>query len=354
MATMGERTSPPAVTSRRMALARCDERDDCWARICATGGAGVWAGLPVLARAGIWPMGGIELLFVFAPLVVVPLGMALGRGMEFSSPARRAGENSSPWAIDRIVARLQPVAAVTAVIAVLLPPGHRAGWFGGTWLFLCLLVAVPAVAGSISAMASGRVPRIWEWALLMAKIDLGVGGACFLASRLGIGLFGMPEPIGLLTAVHFHFAGFATAMIAAATGQFAASRAENRWLRFLIPAVVGMPLAVAVGFVTLPALKMGAALLFGISVAGLAVCLQSLTKTMTRRTARVLLRVAPASVFAGMVLAGAYAIADFVGSDRLTMPQMARTHGVLNCVGFCLPGLLGWLVETGRAPDRPW
>jgi YndJ-like protein len=74
---------------------------------------------------------------------------------------------------------------------------------------------------------------------------------------------------------------------------------------------------------------------------------------MTKRTARVLLQVAAASGFAGMVLAGAYAIADFVGSDRLTMPQMARTHGVLNCVGFCLPGLLGWLVETERAPERP-
>jgi hypothetical protein len=32
----------------------------------------------------------------------------------------------------------------------------------------------------------------------------------------------------------------------------------------------------------------------------------------------------------------------------LTIPQMARTHGVLNAVGFCLPGLLGWLVEKSR------
>jgi hypothetical protein len=25
---------------------------------------------------------------------------------------------------------------------------------------------------------------------------------------------------------------------------------------------------------------------------------------------------------------------------------MARTHGVLNAVGFCLPALLGWLIEN--------
>jgi len=273
--------------------------------------------------------------------------------MEFSSSSRRLRENSSATAIDRFVAGLQPVAAATAVIALLLPAGHAAGWWACAWLFLCLFLAVSAAAGSISALASGRIPRLWEWALLIAKIDLAVGGAWFLASRLGIRPLRMPEPIGLLTAVHFHFAGFATATIAAAAGQFAARRAERRWLRFLIPVVVAMPFAVAVGFLTLPVVKIGAALLFGMSVAGLAVCLRSLARTMTEPTSRVLLQVAPASVFAGMVLAGAYAIADFVGSDRLTMAQMARTHGVLNGVGFCLPGLLGWLAETERAAERP-
>jgi len=255
--------------------------------------------------------------------------------------------------IDWFLARLQPVAAATAVMALLLPPGHAAGGLACTWLFFCLFIAVCAAAGSISATASGRIPLLWEWALLIAKIDLLVGGAWFLASRLGIRPSGMPEPVGLLTAVHFHFAGFATAMIAAAAGQFAASRAERRGLRFLIPVVVAMPFVVAIGFVTLPALKTGAALLLAISVAGLAVCLRSLARAMTRRTSRVLLQIAPASVFVGMVLAGAYAIADFVGSDRLSMPQMVRTHGVLNGMGFCLPGLLGWLVETERAAERP-
>jgi hypothetical protein len=50
-------------------------------------------------------------------------------------------------------------------------------------------------------------------------------------------------------------------------------------------------------------------------------------------------------VFAGMVLAAVYALADFRGSDVLPIPQMARTHGVLNAVGFCMCALLGWLIE---------
>jgi hypothetical protein len=47
-----------------------------------------------------------------------------------------------------------------------------------------------------------------------------------------------------------------------------------------------------------------------------------------------------------MVLSTAYAVADFRGSVVLPIPQMARTHGILNAVGFCLPAVLGWLVEN--------
>ena len=353
MAPTVDRTSRQEADST-LALPRRNQRDDFPERICATGGAGVWAGLAVLARLGMLRMGGIELLFVLAPLVVVPLGMALGRVMSSSRPSLTVRQNSSRAAINWCIARMQPVGAVTAVIALLLPPGPAGGLLACTWLFVALLIAVSGVAGSISsAMESRSVPLIWEWALLMAKIDLGVGAAWFVISRLGIRPFGMPEPIGLLTAVHFHFAGFATAMIAAAASQFAASRTAGRWLRRLIPLVVATPFMVAVGFVTFPAVKMGAALLFAISVAGLAVCLRSLARTMTDRTPRVLLQVAAVSVFAAMVLAGVYAIADFAGSDGLTIPQMARTHGVLNCVGFCLLALLGWLVEMDRVAERP-
>jgi hypothetical protein len=49
-----------------------------------------------------------------------------------------------------------------------------------------------------------------------------------------------------------------------------------------------------------------------------------------------------------MVLSGTYAVADYMGSDILTIPQMARTHGILNAIGFCLLGLLGWLAESSQ------
>jgi hypothetical protein len=183
-----------------------------------------------------------------------------------------------------------------------------------------------------------------------ARIDLAVGGAWLVASRLGMRPLGTQEPIGLLTAVHFHFAGFATAIIAATTLEFAERRSEHLWLKYLVPIVAGLPFAVAAGFVLSPILKMVAAILFSISVAALAIGVRACGRKAEATPARILLQVAAASIFAGMVLAGAYVISDYAGSDALTIPQMARTHGILNAVGFCLSGLLGWLVETSSRP----
>jgi hypothetical protein len=160
---------------------------------------------------------------------------------------------------------------------------------------------------------------------------------------------GIQEPIGLLTAGHFHFAGFATAMIASSrasldrTAEGGCPHMSSKWLRWVVLLAVGMPFLVAVGFVASPALKMVAGAMFAASVAGLAMFVWNCE--VEDRRARGFLRAAVGAVFAGAVLAGVYAVADFVGSDVLTIPRMASTHGILNGFGFCLLGLLGWLVE---------
>jgi hypothetical protein len=236
------------------------------------------------------------------------------------------------------------------------------------WLVVCVLMAGAGVGDLISASwsdagggaratftratfapatsAFARTSLFVRVVVSVAYLDLAVGGAWLVASRWGLRPMGIQEPIGLLTAVHFHFAGFATAMIAAATLQFAERRGEARWLRWLVSFVIAMPYLVAAGFVISPAVKMVAAVIFSISVAGLAVFVRGCGRKAEDAHARVLLQVAAGCVFAGMVLAGMYAVADFLGSDVLTIPQMARTHGVLNAVGFCMSGLLGWVVEN--------
>jgi hypothetical protein len=290
----------------------------------------------VLARVGVARVGAIELLFLFAPLVIVPLGIELGREMG-------GGGWLQEWA-----RRLQPLGAGMAVVAMWLPPGRRAGVVALGWMGICVLMAGDGVLELVRALwtDAGRSARATRAILAVGRMDLAVGGAWLVASRIGMRPMRIQEPIGLLTAVHFHFAGFATATIAAATLQFAERSGEARWLRRVVWVVVGMPIVVAAGFVISPVVKMVAALLFSVSVAGLAVALRAWGRKATARTARVLLQTAAGAIFAGMVLAAAYVVADYRGSDAVTIPQMARTHGVLNAVGFCLAGLLGWLVES--------
>ncbi len=325
---------------------RNSERDswndarDLWAPACATAGAAVWAGIAVLARVGIARLGAIELLFLFAPLVIVPLGIELGRVL------------GGAGRLEELARRLQPVGAALAVVAMWLPVGPRAGIAAMGWMTICVLMAGSGFVGLVRALwgdADGG-PRATRFVLAIARIDLVVGGVWLVASRLGMRPMGIQEPIGLLTAVHFHFAGFATAMIAGATLQFAERRGEYRWeYRWVKPVVLmvaGLPIVVAAGFVISPTMKVAAAILFSASVAVLAVAVRACGRKVEDPTARILLQVAAAAVFVGMVLSGVYAVADYLGSDALTIPQMARTHAILNGLGFCLVGLLGWLVDS--------
>ena len=357
-----EKTSPlPAQQGRENRDTGRNRGKESWARVSAMAGAGVWAGLAVLARMGAARIGALELMFLLAPLVIVPLGMEL---------ESRIGGSSG---LVEVARWMQPAGAICTAAAMWLPPGRKAGVVAAGWLIVCGLMAFAGVV-ELGRLTQAEIPLLAKEArsgashvvlpgpdpggggfdfrsgqvraaVAIARIDLAVGGAWLVASRLGMRPLGIQEPIGLLTAVHFHFAGFATATIAAATLRFAERRARQRWLRRVVGLVCCLPYVVAVGFVISMALKMGAAIAFSASVAALAIFLREQAKQAQERTARALLYVASGAVFAGMVLAGAYAVADFLGSDALTIPQMVRTHGILNAVGFCLPALLGWRVE---------
>ena len=310
------------------------ESESSWSQLSTGLGAAAWASVAVLARAGIAPIGSIELIFLLAPLVIVPLGMEL---LRLDGGGR----------FDAIALRVQPFCAAFAVLALWLPPGRSAAILASAWMCLCLLLAAsfPTNFLSLSRSLSAGALRL-RLIGTIARIDLLVGGTWFLASRFGMHPFRTQEPMVLLTAVHFHFAGFATAVISAAMLRFAQQHGLEPGLKRLLPLVVGMPYVVAAGFVISPALKTGAGVVFSASVAALAIFLRFLARLTESKSARFFLEIAAVGVFAGMVLSAVYAIADVRGGNGFEITQMASTHGLLNAVGFCLPALLGWLIES--------
>ena len=294
-------------------------------------GAVLWSVLGVSFFLDVAQMELIPVLFLLGPLVAAPLGLGL--------LCRDPESNQLLGRLDRFTLRIQLVAAVVAALSFFFPAGPEAGLLAGAWLPICALVAVPAV----SKLARRRVPSTAEACFLLARLYLLVGGVWLVLSRLGVEALGFAEPVVILTAVHFHFAGFATALIAGATARAlsAADGHASPELRIVSWVVILGPAFLALGFLVSLAARAVLAMFFA---AGLLAFSASVQTRMGRLPAAVrpLLSVSNAALTFGMILAVIYAFGEYTGRDRLIIPQMARWHGVANGLGFTLCGLLAW------------
>lgn len=252
-------------------------------------------------------IGIIPLLFLFAPIAVVPLGL------------RVAGAS-------RLARRLWPWAAGAAAASFFFPRGPWAGALAAAWWGFTALLGVEGLL-RLRGREAWRLERLVETA---AFLFIPVGGAWLTASRWGYAPMGFSEPIILLTAVHFHYTGFGAPILAS----------RLPWKLSGVGLVLGTPL-LAAGFVLSPALRAGAALLLVASVGAMGVATLASLRAVPPRAARDLLTVSAASALLGMALAGVYAVGEFRGTLWLGIPVMAWSHGVLNGVGFVFCGLLG-------------
>jgi hypothetical protein len=298
--------------------------------IVSLSGTVVWAGIAVLAGLRRAPLGVIELLFFFAVLVVVPLGLELARAQKSGSVAAQ------------VISVLQPLAALAAVASFWERPGLVGAALGVPWFVLGVSVA----ATGIWNLFRNESRSIADLAVSVAGVDLAFAGGWLVVSRAGLHPMGFQEPIVLLTAVHFHYSGFAVATIAAA----ALRQCERRGvgvggLPTIIWLVLFLPFVLAAGFVISPMLRMAAAVGLALSVPALAACLFSIAKTLKLPVARVYLKTGAIAAFVAMGLAGAYAVTDYAGRAFLTMPGMASTHGVLHGIGFVPLAMLAFLME---------
>jgi YndJ-like protein len=310
-----------------------------WEQASALFGALVWAVLTGMAGMRKAPLGVIELLFLFAPLVIVPVGLALGRMvLPLNDPTVQF------W-----LSRLQPAAAICTVISFWLAPGWMSGIFAIPWLLFC---GVIALAGALT-LRRPTSRSLVTWAVNIGRIDLAVAGGWLAMSRLGMRPLGIQEPIGILTAVHFHYTCFAAALLAGTL--LAHTRSKKRQdtiLKFVVPLVMATPFVVAAGFVYSTTLKMAAALVLSASIVALAMVQLWASRSLSARVSRIYIGLSAMSVVVGMVLASVYAIGDWLKQDWLLILRTASTHGLLNGLGFSLLGLLGWTIERSLSSTQ--
>jgi hypothetical protein len=295
----------------------------------------VWLGVGLLRLVGLVELQLVEQLFLLAPLVIVPLGLALVEVAEGANYERRLCQGIQIG---------QPACALLVVAAFLSPAGPLAGLLTLGWLGLTGLVGLLGVA---HFLARGRFD-IREATIAAGLIYLPVGGGWLALSRLGLNPLGFDDLIVLLTAVHFHYAGFAAPLITGLTGQVVFSfpaLAQKLYRGSAAGVIIGPPL-VAVGITLSPLLELAGALVLATSL-GIVAWLTGfiVLRTVTSRPAQIGLTVSAICLIIGMVFTYLYAVGEFTGAPLISIPQMVRIHGLVNSLGFALGGLLGWNIR---------
>ena len=264
--------------------------------------------------SAVWVL--VDLLVAVGMLVVVPAGLRL-----IQDPAVAFAR------------RCWPVGAVAGAVSLWLPKGTVA----------TSLATVYAVAAAVlCAYAVSRpVPPRREWpteaAVLTALISPAVAASALVAERAGYPLFGFEPGVLALTVAHFHFAGFAAALIAGLQSRLTPGRAADA-AALTVPAGT---LLVLLGYFTAEAVELAGALVLtaGMWTVGWLTWRYARTEAPDRLTA-VLLGGSAVVLAGSMVLAVSWALGEATGLPHPSLAWMAATHGVANALGFAVCGMV--------------
>jgi hypothetical protein len=305
-----------------------------WTRVSALVGGLAWALLLMVLPAKLETLALIERLLLLAVLVLVPLALGLAMPDASGRGAR----------LRRLAEPVQPIAAGATAIAFLLPAGALAGLLACGWLIFAGVVALLGMTRLLDPSMRDAPERCICVGLLL----LPIGGLWLALARFGAHPLGFGDTIVLLTAVHFHYAGFALLILAGLAGRRLRVGAPAALVLFRLVAVgiiAGVPL-VALGITFSRELELVAVLLLVASVLTLALLeLLAVVPLIERHVARALLAISALASVVTMLLAAGYVLGGMIGL-ALTIPQMVVAHGVVNAFGLVLCGLLAWTLES--------
>jgi uncharacterized protein (UPF0548 family) len=282
--------------------------------------ASLWLLWAVLIRPG-WP----ATILLLSPLVIVPLGMYLAIGPV--RPGLAAGLSASAAA-----AALSFVPEAGLVACLLTIP----------WLLAAVLIATLGVVRVLSRRCLH--PDI---GVDFALIFLVVGAAWLTISRAGANPLGFSDTLVLLTAVHFHYAGFALPLVA---GISAAATGRSWKVPSLV--VVGVPFT-AIGITAGGILEWLSATFMASAGLVVASVLWVYAKRVAGGWARGALAAAAVALATGMSMALGWAWSTKFAWRYLDVDWMARTHGSINALGFGLLAIFGLVHDKASGHHAP-
>jgi hypothetical protein len=266
-------------------------------------------------------------LFLIAPLFLVPFGLRL---LPVATPGAEP---------PRLATRVVLPAALLLTLSFMSEPGVIAAALSLPWLGLTATVAI--AAGVRLFKDPARFQPSVRHAADAAVAFLAIGATFATIDRVGAHPFDFRSEIILLTAVHFHFAGFVLPL----AGALAYRRRHHRWLEIALGAlVVGIPIT-ALGFLGIPYANWIGAMLTALGGFGIGIATVLVARHLDPRGARALATVAGASLLISMPMAVIYSTGTLVGATWLDLSTMARIHGGLNALGFAVPVMVAWTLS---------
>jgi len=286
-------------------------------------GTVVWTSTLVIAWAGAGQLTLIDAMMLLAVLVVVPAAIPL-------HPT--ASTRTSTFAL---------LAALPVAPALVIDRGLASALLTIPWL------AISVVGLLASAAWWWRQDRRIRWAVWPVSAGyLVVGAAWLVADRLQLAPVGISAPFVQLTAVHFHYAGFASATLVSSAWRWSSTSRIAAGATIL---TVAAPPMVAIGFTYIGLLQIVGAVLLTAGLWLLAWFTLRHVVPAVDPVAGVLLSISSVAVLMPMALAVQWAVGTNFATPALSIPQMAQVHGVLNAVGFTLAGVIGWRVVPPMA-----
>ncbi|PSP49665.1 hypothetical protein BRC67_10685 [Halobacteriales archaeon QH_3_68_24] len=318
--------------------------------ISAAGSALVWTGVSL---AGLFTP--VEQALALAPLVLVPLGARMAARPRFRGLADRAHAAAT---------LCQPVGALLVTLSLVVESGVGAAALAAPWVVVTALFGLAGLARFrdrlLAASGDGTDDGSSVLRALLAPetlIDAGLGYATVGSVALVLWHLGATfrfEPvIILLTAVHFHYAGFVLPVFMGLAGR-CIGPAGDRVYRPLAGVVLVGPAFIAVGISFSPLVEIAAVGAFTTAVAALGGYVALRVAAGRPRFQRFLVRVAALALPVSMAMALGYGVGAFTGNPPLglTLDTMVALHGSLNAYGFGFFGVAGWRLSVPVGPGR--
>jgi len=267
-------------------------------------------------------------LLFFAALFLMPFSHALQRG---TSAATTRDTQVEVFCAFMLVLSFAQDEVLWAVVLTLPWLVWRVWWAVGS---VQTLRHAQWTVGDLASASAGVFPVI---------------GALWLTlHQTNWPLFGFDPLIVMLTAAHFHHAGFTLPLMA---GLNAKAR-PGCWTRFSCVAILlGVPL-VAIGITCMHFGMLPFVEPFGVTVlvlGALGVAVSQIQRGLEKESGRLVrlgFVVSGVSLLAAMLLALGFGLRYVLPNLALTMPQMWAIHGTLNVFGFGLCGILAWRGAT--------